>query len=202
MVSFKPKRATPIVAPALSAVSDRATPNDLIVVARIGVAYGIKGWVKLHPFSHSPDALESAKTWWMAPYLPNQTEVPDTAWRALQVTGFKPHSDTWVAQFQSWTDRSHAEAHKGWQIAVSRADFPQTGDDEFYWVDLIGAHVTNQDGAVLGVLTGLLESAAHPVMNVKGETAEYLIPFVGAFVGEVDTAAKTIQVNLDVDATA
>ena len=202
MVTFKPKRATTVVAPASSAVSELTTPNDLVIVARIGVAYGVKGWVKLHPFSHSPDALESAKTWWVAPYLPNQTEVPSATWQAVHVVGFKPHSDAWVAQIQSWDDRSDAEAHKGWQIAVARADFPQTDDGEFYWVDLIGATVTNQDGAVLGILTGLLESAAHPVMTVKGELAEYLIPFVGAFVGEVDTVAKTIQVSWDVDGTA
>lgn len=198
MVAFKPKRA----AQAARDTQNVSTPNDLIVVARLGVAYGVKGWIKIHPFSHSPDALENAGVWWLAPYLPNQTDVPLSAWQAVEVQTIKPHSDEWVALFADWSDRSIAESHKGWQVAVSRADFPNTDDDEFYWVDLIGATVLNHDGVTLGVLQGLLESAAHPVMQITGEGGEYLIPFVGAFVGEVDTAAKIVNVEWDVDATA
>lgn len=199
MVTFKPKRAAQAAAPCDANVN---TPSDLIIVARFGVAYGVKGWIKLHPFSHSPDALEHANTWWIAPYLPNQNDVPQSAWQSVEVKTIKSHSDTWVAEFAGWNDRTIAENHKGWQVAVSRTDFPSTDDGEFYWVDLIGASVVNQDGVTLGILQGLLESAAHPVMQIAGETAEYLIPFVSAFVGEVDTAAKIINVEWDVDATA
>ena len=199
MVTFKPKRAAQAAAQHDTNVN---TPSDLIIVARLGVAYGVKGWIKLHPFSHSPDALEHSNTWWIAPYLPNQNDVPQSAWQSVEVKTIKSHSDTWVAEFAGWNDRTIAENHKGWQVAVSRTDFPSTDDGEFYWVDLIGASVVNQEGVTLGILQGLLESAAHPVMQIVGETAEYLIPFVSAFVGEVDTEAKIINVEWDVDATA
>ncbi|MGL4767799.1 MAG: ribosome maturation factor RimM [Formosimonas sp.] len=195
MVAFKPKRAA-------ARDVNVNTPSDLVVVARLGVAYGVKGWIKLHPFSHSPDAVEYASTWWVAPYLPNQTEIPISAWQMVSVKTIKAHSDTWLVEFDGWADRTVAEAHKGWQVAISRADFPQTDEGEFYWVDLIGATVINRDGVTLGELNVLLESAAHPVMQVVGAAGEYLIPFVGAFVGEVDTVAKTIQVDWDVDALA
>lgn len=197
MVTFKPKRAA-----SLARDANVNTPSDLVIVARLGVAYGVKGWIKLHPFSHSPDALDHAGVWWIAPYLPNQTEVPVDAWQSVRVNTLKAHSDNWVAEFDGWSDRTIAENHKGWQVAVSRSDFPSTDDGEFYWVDLIGATVINRDGATLGVLKVLLESAAHPVMQIVGDAGEYLIPFVGAFVGDVDTAAKIIHVDWDVDALA
>ena len=62
MVAFKPKAAS------VQHNDVQAQPTDLVIVARIGVAYGIKGWVKLHPFSNSPDALYDAKKWWITPY--------------------------------------------------------------------------------------------------------------------------------------
>ena len=103
-------------------------------------------------------------------------------------------------------------ARKGWQIAIPRSEFPQTEDDEFYWVDLMGAQVVNQDHQVLGEVVSLLENAAHTVMQIRSIDAvgegqkpvEYLIPFVSAFVGEVDlkSAPKTIAVTWDIDATA
>ena len=183
--------------------------NDLVVVARIGTAYGIKGWVKIHPFSHSPDALQNASRWWIAPYIPEQ-DYANASWQQVKPTGFKPHADAWVGTCQGWFDRTHAEHFKGWQIAVSRTEFPQTDEDEFYWVDLLDAQVVNQEGVVLGVVTQLFENAAHTVMHVVSQSSdtekplEYLIPFVSAFVGQVDVQSqpKTIAVVWDVDATA
>ncbi len=196
-------------------------PDDLIVVARIGVAYGVKGWVKIHPFSHSPDALIHAKRWWIAPYIPNQ-KADSIAWQPVLPTQIKPHSDTWVAHCSTWLSRTEAENIKGWQVAVARSDFPEPDADEFYWTDLMGAQVRNQDGVLLGEVYGLIENAAHTVMQIANSTnsassqitsdgnqtaaakTEYLIPFVSAFVGDVDVHAnpKTIAVTWDVDATA
>lgn len=197
MVSFKPKRS----AQASKAVVSEQTPNDLVIVARVGAAYGVKGWVKIHPFSHVPEALEYAQSWWIAPYIPTQKEVPIAAWQPIEVAQFKPHSDAWVAQVKGWDDRSQAEAVKGWQVAIARTDFPVTDDDEFYWVDLIGSTVVNHEGVCLGILDSLMDSAAHPIMQIKGD-AEYLIPFIGVFVLDVNTQDKQIQVQWDTDATA
>lgn len=195
MVLFIPKKLT-------QSVETNNTPDDLVLVARLGEAYGLKGWIKLHPFSAYPDALECAKVWWITPFLPNQTKVPYSAWQSVNVKNFKPHSDAWVVEFKDWTcGRTDAEKHKGWQVAVSRAAFPQIKTDEFYWVDLLGSTVINQEGLILGVVKTLLESAAHPIMSISGEF-EYLIPFVGAFVIDVDTKGKVISVDWEADATA
>lgn len=205
MVAFKPKAAS------AQQNTVQTQPTDLVVVARIGVAYGVKGWVKLHPFSNSPEALQDAKTWWVTPYLGSQSDDADVnslPWQAVSPIVFKAHSDAWVAQCREWNDRSDAEQHKGWQIAISRADFPQPDENEFYWVDLVGAHVINQDGVKLGEILSLLENTAQTVMQIGVEgvkdAPEYLIPFVSAFVGDVDVKStpKTVQVVWDVDATA
>ena len=208
----KKKRATePTLLDQTQVTRDSAEqPHDLVVVGRIGIAYGIKGWAKIHPFSHSPDALLHAKQWWIAPYIPEQA-VEQVQWQAVFPSQLKPHADAWVGVCAEWADRTQAERLKGWQIAIARADFPQTDENEFYWVDLLGAHVINQDQVVLGEVVGFLENAAHTVLTIRGlnsateqKSVEYLIPFVSAFVGEVDLLAtpKTIAVTWDVAATA
>lgn len=185
-------------------------PADLVVVGRIGTAYGVKGWAKIHPFSHSPDALLSAPHWWIAPYIPHQ-KWEQVQWQCVTPTQIKPHSDAWVAVCAQWQDRTQVEQVKGWQIAISRAEFPQTDDDEFYWVDLLGAHVINHEQVLLGEVVGFLENAAHTVLTIRSlqveegqKPLEYLIPFVAAFIGEVDVQStpKTIAVTWDVSATA
>lgn len=140
-------------------------PQDLVVVARIGAAYGVKGWVKIHPFSHMPEAMLHATQWWVAPYVPEQS-FDLIKWRLVEPLSLKPHSDTWVAQCKSWNDRTQAEQHKGWQVAIARADFPPADDDEYYWVDLLGAQVRNQDDVLLGCVVDLIENAAHTVLQI------------------------------------
>jgi 16S rRNA processing protein RimM len=124
------------------------TPDDLIEVGRVLNAYGLSGSVKVQPFSPTADTLLKSKRWWLVS-LANPNFV------FYQVKTAKPHSGSIVVTFEKSLDRDQAEALKGQRIWVSRADFPQTQEDEYYWVDLIGCDVftdaeSSDDGTDLG----------------------------------------------------
>ena len=113
-----------------------------------------------------------------------------------------------VASAQEVADRDAAEALRGAAVFVSRASFPSAGDDEYYWVDLIGLAVVNREGDLLGHVTGLIDTGAHSVLRVRRadaaadaavEAAERLIPFVAAYVDSVDLAAGQIRVDWGLD---
>lgn len=104
-----------------------------------------------------------------------------------------------VAAAQEVTDRNAAEALKGARVFVARSSFPTAGDDEYYWVDLIGCAVSNRDGAALGSVTELLDTGAHSVLRVVQGEAERLIPFVAAYIDSVDLEARRIVVDWGLD---
>jgi hypothetical protein len=52
---------------------------------------------------------------------------------------------------------------------VSRASFPRSAEDEFYWVDLIGLDVVNREGEALGKVVGLLDTGPHSVLRCVAE---------------------------------
>ena len=126
----------------------------------------------------------------------------------LKITQAKEHGDVVVATAQEVADRTAAERLKGARVFVSRQSFPSADADEFYWVDLIGLQVFNRDGALLGTVTDLLETGAHCVLRVRRpdaapnaspDEAERLIPFVNAFVDEVDLPGKRLTVDWGLD---
>lgn len=83
---------------------------------------------------------------------------------------------------------------------VSRADFPEPDDDEFYWVDLIGATVVNEQQETLGTVRGLIDNGAHQILRIVGEgEVERLVPFVEVYVKSVDVAGKRIVVDWGLD---
>lgn len=179
---------------------DNDVPSDLILVGHVTGAYGIKGWVRIRPYSQEADALLGARTWWLgaSPKQPQQRDV--------QVMQSRLHVDEVVAQLMGVADRDAAESLKGATVHIRRSHFPALDNNEFYWVDLVGLKVENLRGEVLGHVSELMDNGAHPILVVQSEASgedgkarQWLIPFVEHFVPTVDMAGKRIVVDWEVD---
>ena len=87
----------------------------------------------------------------------------------------------------------------GADIAIYREQLPSLPEDEYYWSDLIGLTVINQENIILGQIEYLLETGANDVMVVTGK-GERLIPLVfKEIVLEVNLAQRWLRVAWDVD---
>ena len=174
---------------------DLTWPEDAIEVGRILGAWGIKGGIKVLPFAADPQALFSAKRWFLKPAesakAPAAAAAPANALKpptaktaaqkaalaaplpfALNVKGVRDQGDALVCTAPEIADRDAAEALKGVRVFVSRATFPAPDPDEFYWIDLIGLSVFNRDNAALGEVIGLIDTGPHCVLRVKPASAE------------------------------
>jgi len=179
--------------------SEPAKPEDAVEVGRILGAWGVKGGIKVKPFSSDPQALFSSKRWFVEP---SEAKPGQAVPRLLRVLQAREQGETVVATAQEVPDRDAAEKLAGARIFVARSSFPTPDADEFYWVDLIGLAVVNREAAALGSVVGLLETGPHCVLRVQpadADAGEVLIPFVNAYVDRVDLAGRTIQVDWDSD---
>lgn len=192
-------------------------PQDLVPVARIGDAYGVQGMIKVIPFAAQESVLLDVKQWWLM--------RSDAQARALEpmrnanLVRSRTQGANIVARLGDIADRDQAQALKGTTIYISRADFPQANEDEFYWIDLVGCLVYSrleEPAALIGEVTEVSDNGAHGVLhikrqaldeqgipqdqlNAKGKVLETLIPFVKQTVPIVDIAAKRIEADWPVD---
>ncbi|MEW5770503.1 MAG: ribosome maturation factor RimM [Pseudomonadota bacterium] len=162
-------------------------------MGRVAAPYAVKGWLKIQPFTEYIDSLLDYDSWWLG-----RETGRGAGWREYRLLDAKVHGQTLLVQLEGVDGRDAAEALKGLDVAVDRAEFPEADTDEYYWDDLIGAEVTNTDGVSLGKVEGLLETGAHDVLRVVGER-ERLIPFVDAYVREVDLENGRILVEWGAD---
>jgi 16S rRNA processing protein RimM len=187
-----------------------ARPDDAVEVGRVLGPWGVKGGIKVKPFSADPQALFSSKRWFVEPsslavQRPAGAAAAAPMPKLLRVITARDQGDAVVATTQEITDRDAAQALTGARIFVSRASFPTPASDEFYWVDLIGLTVVTREGVRLGVVDGLIETGPHCVLKVQPadggatEAGERLIPFVDAYVDRVDLGGKTIHVDWSAD---
>ena len=173
-------------------------------------AWGIKGLIRVQSFSRNPKALFSSRRWFI---LPPEASAPRALGSAsvpplLRITQSKEHGDSVVAGAQELADRSAAESLKGARIFIARSSFPTAAEGEYYWVDLIGLAVVNRQGDMLGQVIDLMDTGAHSVLRVQRPDAsavvspaeaERLIPFVAAYIDDVDLARRRITVDWGLD---
>ena len=185
----------------LSGLEAAELPADAIEVGRILDAWGVKGWFKVLPHSNDPQALFSSKRWFILPS--ERGEKSFSGVLKLAIREAKTHSDAVVATAQDIEDRNDAEALRGARVFVRRSSFPTAQKDEYYWVDLIGLSVVNREGVLLGEVAELLSTGPQTVLVIaylhEGKALERMIPFVAAFVDEVDMPSRQIRVDWQPD---
>jgi 16S rRNA processing protein RimM len=194
----------------LAPAVDVAAPADLIEVGHVVEAYGVRGGLKVQPYSTQPDTLLAAKIWWLR-------KGKET--RRATVVEAKRHGATVAATWAGVADRDQAHAWRGWSVLVPRSDFPAPAEGEFYWVDLIGCELKglgSEGGSkiVLGKVVEVIDNGAHailrvervvpedttqPLLDAKGKVKEILVPFVDAYVLSVDITSKSIDSDWPAD---
>lgn len=173
-------------------------PEDAVEVGRVVDAWGVKGGIKVQPFSSDPQALFCTKKWFLRPaeasagavvrpgaasgkgpvkapsaLTTTTAGVPKLARpRFLQVKTAREQGDVVVVTADDLVDRNAAEALKGARVFVSRSAFPTPDDGEFYWVDLIGLDVRNPQGEALGRVVDLLDTGPQSVLRCEHEGAD------------------------------
>ncbi len=164
----------------------------LVELGAVRGAYGVKGWVKVMPFSPDATVLTQAREWWL--------KMADAQPRRLQVQSARKHGASVIAKWDGFDVPEQCEAIKGATIAVDRAAFAPLPAGQWYWVDLIGARVVNRAEVTLGQVAGVQSNGMQDLMEVKSAAgAVLLIPMVSHYVDEVDAAHGVVRVDWELD---
>ena len=152
----------------------------MIEYGRVAGSYGVRGWLRV--VVDEPEVLAEQPVWRLAgaQYAVRETKV---------------HSGTLLAKLEGIDNPELAKTFKGQAVAIPR---PEAGEGRYYWSDLVGLEVVNERGVVLGVVKQMSSNGAHDVMEVAGERTR-LLPFVPAYVKQVDLEKKRIEVEWEMD---
>lgn len=161
-----------------------------LAVGKISGAFGVRGWVKVYSFT---DPVEN-----ILRYSPWQV-FTHGEWREMKVKTGRVHGKGIVAQLEGVDDRNAAELLNGAAIEVRRDQIPDAAEDEFYWQDLEGMTVENEQGECFGTVSHLFETPANQVMVVSDGETERMMPFVEAYIIDVDMEAGKIIVDWQAD---
>ncbi|MGB1078740.1 MAG: ribosome maturation factor RimM [Candidatus Nanopelagicales bacterium] len=170
----------------------------LVVVGRIGRPHGVKGAATIEVRTDDPD-----KRFAVGARLLTDSGLD------LTVASATWHSGRLLVTFEGYDDRTAVEQLRNALVSVDRpADERPEDPEEFYDSDLEGCEVVldggdsggdsdgDSDGSVIGVVREVSHLPGQDLLVVATpDEREVLIPFVSAFVPQIDVSAKRIVIT-------
>ena len=168
-----------------------AKADKYLEMGRIGKTYGVKGWLKLYSHASPASNILEYQPWFIK---------KNSQWTVLPCDNIQQKGEQILIHIKGYDTPEHAKQLTGADIAISAAQLPELPKGEYYWHDLLTLAVYTQEGHYLGRVVHVINNAAHPILEIKGEDQQHLIPFVmNKFVVDINLTEEKIIVDWDLE---
>lgn len=169
--------------------------GELVVLGKIVSVHGIRGAVKVYSFTDPIDNILDYEDW----ILHRENEQ-----MTVKLIAGRMQGKVLVAELEDLMDRDQASELVGFEICIPHSKLPKLNDGEYYWLELQGLKVINQQNELLGLVDHLLETGANDVLVVKPcvssvDDRERLLPYIDQCVLSIDLEAKELRVDWDAE---
>jgi len=157
-----------------------------IVIGKVGRTYGVQGWLKVNSYTSPADNILDYDQW-LFQYKGQWQTIPDVE--------LQQHGQGIIIHFTGVDNPEEAQQYVNMPIAITHDQLGKLPEGEYYWCDLEGLTVINENGIELGTVERLMETGANDVLVVKGEE-KILVPVVkGQVLKDVNLAEGRILVD-------
>lgn len=168
---------------------NKNTPEDhYVIIGKLGTTYGIKGWLRIQSFTEPTLNIFEYSIW----YIRQGNE-----WVSIVFDKTDVNNDKLLVHIKGYDTPEEAKQLTGFEVAIKHAQLPSLAKGEYYWHDLVGLSVYTTDNIFLGTVQQVINNAAHPLLEIKGEQY-HLVPLIfKKFVIDIDLAHQKIVVDWD-----
>lgn len=160
--------------------------NDLICIAAITGAKGLRGQVRLKTFTEDPLNIATYKN------------LVDDHGNPITLSGCTLTAKEVVASVAGIHNRTQAESLRGTQLFIHRNQLPDLKEEDLYYItDLIGLDVRLPNDEKIGTIRNVHNFGAGDILEFHHDqqNQEIMIPFKKEFVPEVNIREKWIHID-------
>ena len=162
--------------------------QEYFEIGQIVNTYGIKGFVKVVPFTDDIKRFECLKNVYIE-YKENMilATIEEVSYSKANV----------LIKFKEFPDINMVEKFKNCYLKIERKDAVKLPKNTYFIVDLIGLDVITEEGRLLGKIDDVFRTGSNDVYAVKDELGkQILLPAIKEVIKNVDLENKKILVNL------
>lgn len=158
-----------------------------VEVGQIVGTHGIKGEVKIKAYTDFADER----------FAPGQTLRLEQGNKSisLEVESHRYHKKMELVKFVGLDNINDVEKYRDAIVYAMQEDELEEG--EYYYSDIIGCQVENEDGELLGEVIHILEMPTQDILEIEDAQGKtFMVPYVDAFIIEEDYENDRLVVRL------
>ena len=160
-------------------------------VGKIVNTHGIRGEVRVISQTDFPDERYAAGSHL---YIGEDRAADKTE---VTVEAHRRHKNFDLLKFENYNSINEVEHFKGQSLYVSEDQLVDLGEHEFYYHEIIGCEVFDENHHLLGKITEILSPGANDVWVVKRKgKKDLLLPYIEDVVKVVNPDEKRVEVEL------
>lgn len=117
--------------------------------------------------------------------------------KEVTVESYRTHKNNLLVKFVGIDSIEEAEKLKNLQIKIDSENIGELEENEFYFHEIIGCEVFDENGKSLGEISEILTPGANDVWVIKSQNGkEILIPYIEDVVKKIDVENKKIDIEV------
>lgn len=163
------------------------TPENLVVLGVVVRPHGVRGELRVKLFNPESELLQQRPELFLR-------SLSDT--RKARVIGYRPTEAGYgLLVIAGCGSREGAEALRGVELCVARANLPRLNEGEYYFADLTGLLATNANGDAVGVVQSVISYPAADVLLISAEGGLLEVPMREPYLRKVDLGHRSVVVD-------
>jgi len=161
---------------------------NLYAVGKITGCFGIKGFIKVHPNTHSLDRLKLLHE----VFIGVSTDSAVIAFVEEVII----NSQRVLIKLKGVDNRTSAESYNEQFLFVDEKELKQPASGSFFIHEIIGCEVWLKEGGFAGKIVDVYKMPAQDVWVLEKNGKQFLIPAVKEFVKVVDMKKRKITIDV------
>lgn len=159
--------------------------KQYLETGKIVGTHGIRGMVRVQPWSDSGEFLNNFKRFFLSPDGENE----------LKAVKIQPHGGVVLIAFKGIDTVEQAESLRGKTIYIFRDDI-SLPEGRYFIDDLIGCEVFDADsGEKYGIISEVSQTGANDVWHISSGGREYLLPAIDEVIVSVDPEKERLEIR-------
>ena len=162
--------------------------DQQIELGQIVNTYGIKGFLKIVPYTDNIKRFENLKTI----YIQEKNKLQE-----FIIEEVKYSKNIVLLKLKGIDDVNTAEKYKNCYIKIDRKDAVKLPEDTYFIIDLIGIDVITDKNELLGQIVDVFPTGSNDVYVVKNDIGkQILLPAIAEVIKNVDINNKKMVVHM------